>query len=287
MSARDPSLSFVCEMIALYGPAAFRAEAARLYLVPAGGEEIEVRGADLEVLSLLAYWYKSTCLLVQEYLLTGTNVLEELRESWSDTCGHSRGALANQQGRGAPQAQHAVHAGLLAYWYKGSLLALLVQKHSRPSRPTRSRYSVYLLYWYKSTNTDAASRPTRTLERHTNTSWKRRGAVDKCGRRNVRKRLRYSVYLLYWYKSTNTDAAQMQKGRGHTLGGWGAKKCVERPQIQKGTQVPCFTDTKVQILTLYMYICRLKQRLRGVSTCDGGAGVDGRSAESRGKSGGH
>ena len=68
MSARDPSLSFVCEMIALYGPAAFRAEAARLYLVPAGGEDIEVLGDDVEVLSLLAYWYKSTCLLVQTYL---------------------------------------------------------------------------------------------------------------------------------------------------------------------------------------------------------------------------
>jgi hypothetical protein len=52
MSARDPSLSFVCEMIALYGPAAFRAEAARLYLVPAGGEDIEVLGDDVEVLSL-------------------------------------------------------------------------------------------------------------------------------------------------------------------------------------------------------------------------------------------
>jgi hypothetical protein len=40
------------------------------------------------------------------------------------------------------------------------------------------RYSVYLLYWYKSTDTDASSRA--------------------C--------FRYSVYLLYWNKSTDTDA---------------------------------------------------------------------------------
>jgi hypothetical protein len=202
MSARDPSLSFVCEMIALYGPLAFRAEAARLYLVPAGGEDIEVLGDDVEVLSLLAYWYKSTCLLVQTYF----RCFEQ--ESWSDTYGHSRGARANQQGRGAPQAQHAVHAG----------------SHDRHA----------LL---------------NAIPTVTNTSWKRRGAVDKCGRRNVRKRLRYSVYVLDWYKSTITDAAQMQTRRGHTLGGLGAKKFVERPQIQKGIQLPCFTGTKVQILS--------------------------------------
>ena len=44
-----------------------------------------------------------------------------------------------------------------------------------------SRYSVYLLYWYKSTNSDAR---------------------------------RSAIYLLYWYKSTNSDAegAQMLSG---------------------------------------------------------------------------
>jgi hypothetical protein len=41
-----------------------------------------------------------------------------------------------------------------------------------------------LLYWYKSTNTDAATAEIR-------------GALE----------LILSVYLLYWYKSTNTDAA--------------------------------------------------------------------------------
>ena len=43
------------------------------------------------------------------------------------------------------------------------------------------RYSLYLPYWYQSTNTDAA-------------------AMDI-------GMPRYSLYLLYWYRSTNTDAA--------------------------------------------------------------------------------
>ncbi len=45
----------------------------------------------------------------------------------------------------------------------------------------RARYSLYLLYWHNSTNTDAEGA---------------NGAV----------RARYSRYLLFWYKSTNTDA---------------------------------------------------------------------------------
>jgi hypothetical protein len=48
-----------------------------------------------------------------------------------------------------------------------------------------SRYSVYLLYWYKSTNTD----------------------FQKCAMASyvACACCRSSVYLLYWYKSTNTD----------------------------------------------------------------------------------
>jgi hypothetical protein len=46
------------------------------------------------------------------------------------------------------------------------------------------RYLVYLLYWYKSTNT----------------------ATEGAAARD-RSALRYSVYMLYWYTSTNTDAA--------------------------------------------------------------------------------
>jgi hypothetical protein len=53
----------------------------------------------------------------------------------------------------------------------------------RPPQTRRtSRSSVYLIYWYKSTNTNVAAR------------------ADA-------KQVGYSVYLLYWYKSTDTDAA--------------------------------------------------------------------------------
>ena len=53
----------------------------------------------------------------------------------------------------------------------------------RPPQTRRtSRSSVYLIYCYKSTNTDVAAR------------------ADA-------KQVGYSVYLLYWYKSTATDAA--------------------------------------------------------------------------------
>jgi hypothetical protein len=48
-----------------------------------------------------------------------------------------------------------------------------------------SRYSLYLLYWYKSTNTDAFIADQPQLQ-----------AVAAA-----------SLYLLYWYTSTNTDAA--------------------------------------------------------------------------------
>jgi hypothetical protein len=54
-------------------------------------------------------------------------------------------------------------------------VGVLVGKHVEAQVGLRvkiARYSVYLLYWYKSTKTD----------------------------------VRYSVYLLYWYKSTKTDA---------------------------------------------------------------------------------
>ncbi len=48
------------------------------------------------------------------------------------------------------------------------------------------RYSVYLLSWYKNTNTD--------------TEHVRASAFMSRDRDYM-----YSVYLLYWYKSTNTD----------------------------------------------------------------------------------
>ena len=49
-------------------------------------------------------------------------------------------------------------------------------------------YLVYLLYWYKSTNTDAADAATSSAAYELYPG--------------------YSVYSLYWYKSTNADAAE-------------------------------------------------------------------------------
>jgi hypothetical protein len=66
-----------------------------------------------------------------------------------------------------------------------------------------NRYSVYLLYWYKSTNTDTA----------------------------------LSIYLLYWYKSTNADAPLLL----HLPPARFSRSCC--------SQFACFTGTKVQILT--------------------------------------
>ncbi len=44
----------------------------------------------------------------------------------------------------------------LLYWYKTTLLALLVQQYNIGKRHDLvERYLVVLLYWYKSTNTDA------------------------------------------------------------------------------------------------------------------------------------
>jgi len=56
------------------------------------------------------------------------------------------------------------------------------QLKTKASRVAGIYYSLYVLCWYKSTNTGC-------------------GAYDEC--KSCR---RYSIYLLYWYKSTNTDA---------------------------------------------------------------------------------
>jgi hypothetical protein len=51
---------------------------------------------------------------------------------------------------------------------------------------------------------------------------------------------RYSVYLLYWYKSTNTDTQKREPAR---------ELSVSNSTCFTGTKVTCFTGTKVQILT--------------------------------------
>ena len=68
------------------------------------------------------------------------------------------------------------------------------------------------------------------------------GEADAGGRRR-----RYSLYLLYWYKSTHTDAAAAATLGERTLlqaTGWGA------PLPGFSTQFTCFTSAKVQVLTL-------------------------------------
>jgi hypothetical protein len=85
--------------------------------------------------------------------------------------------------------------------------------------------------------------------------------------------VRYSVYLLYWHNSTNTNAAHPHLQSPHEPARvyLGAAPCTHthartytrrqqtarghfqdaRPSIS-GTQFTCFTGTKVQILTLYI-----------------------------------
>jgi hypothetical protein len=68
----------------------------------------------------------------------------------------------------------------------------------------RYSYSAYLLYWYKSTNTDVALAP--QLE----------AGVTSLEQDEARELIMsHLVYLLYWYKSTNTDvslAPQLEAG---------------------------------------------------------------------------
>jgi hypothetical protein len=84
-------------------------------------------------------------------------------------------------------------------------------------------------------------------------------------------RLAASVYLLYWYKSTNTDAEgaaaasnaraiQDMSATYFTRSQWLA--------VATGTQFSCFTGTKVQILTL-----RGGLRTRGSVAAEAGAGA--------------
>ncbi len=121
-----------------------------------------------------------------------------------------------------------------------SLLALLVQKYKCGHQRRQSagmptpRCSIYLLYWYKSANTDAeAAEPVYanatcaqvtgfTSTKSTNTD-SYGGGARVCGgyvlsghgarrgqvqppRSLAARFFYYSVYLFYWYKSTNTDA---------------------------------------------------------------------------------
>jgi ferric iron reductase protein FhuF len=117
-----------------------------------------------------------------------------------------------------------------------SLLALLLNEQVRDAwnkvrkgKPDKDGlawevYSVYLLYWYTSTNTDAEGGGVLSLlallvqtdspGRYTRFTCFTGTQVlallvqilTQTGEREATALWRYSVYLLYWYKSTNTDA---------------------------------------------------------------------------------
>ena len=72
----------------------------------------------------------------------------------------------------------AYYSALQAHTKKKAL------KHGPHNARLADRYSVYLLYWYKSTNTDTCVSLTAD---------------------NLSK-LQCSLYLFYWYKRANTDA---------------------------------------------------------------------------------
>jgi hypothetical protein len=63
---------------------------------------------------------------------------------------------------------------------------------------------------------------------------------------------RYSIYWLYWYKSTNADAeGAVLLGYWQAWFAWSALFSFGGgPCVLAGTQFTCFTGTKVQILTL-------------------------------------
>ena len=116
------------------------------------------------------------------------------------------------------------------------------------------RYPVYLIYWYKSTDTDV-TRLTQALRRsHAQARLRRR-------RRLCARIRRYPVYLLYWYKSTDTDVSSvsMRSPFPVYLLYWYKSADTDISSVRMrspfGRQPPTtsvyllFTGTKVQILT--------------------------------------
>ena len=79
---------------------------------------------------------------------------------------------------------------------------------------------------------------------------------------------RCEVYLLYWYKSTNTDRPLNQQRRAPP------RAC------NTGAQFTCFTSTKVQILTQKTFLAaRRRAPPRACNTLGGGGGSSTTEAE--------
>jgi hypothetical protein len=101
-------------------------------------------------------------------------------------------------GMSPPYASSVPAGNQFTCFTSAKVLALLLQKYLlyRMSLPHSSlharRYSLDLLYKYKSTNTDTSGADSKEKK-------------AECF--NSGKAIRYEVYLLYWNKSANTDAA--------------------------------------------------------------------------------
>jgi hypothetical protein len=74
------------------------------------------------------------------------------------------------------------------------------------ARQNENWYSVYLLYWCKSTNTDAEGAATENRFFFEVTDTHKKKISASCSPMKIR-----TVYLLYWYKNTNTDAEGAEK----------------------------------------------------------------------------
>jgi hypothetical protein len=81
--------------------------------------------------------------------------------------------------------------------------------------------------------------------------------------------VRYAVYLLYWHKGTNSDAAGEQETEARrqlavVRASWeeqaagaaraGAAHALALDALREGAQFACFTGTKVEILTQRMLL---------------------------------
>ena len=86
----------------------------------------------------------------------------------------------------------------LLYWYKSTITDAAGARHSVTANLATIAYlySVYLLYWYESTITDAAG------AQHSVTANLATIAVMP-----INRLLYHSVYLLHWYKSTAPNLA--------------------------------------------------------------------------------
>jgi hypothetical protein len=110
--------------------------------------------------------------------------------------------------------------------WRGRLPALRVWRHGRSNGSSRSLWSGSHGVWQCA--------PGR-VPTHTPRSHPRFAAPPRV------LRARYSVYVLYWYKSTNTDAAQAAPS---------SRRTTARPSRQVVYyRFTCFPSTNVQILT--------------------------------------